>query len=94
MPKVNFYHRYSDLDEVHEFGVTDGGCGEVYLTWVFFYLGVYLGREYKTKIRLFPYKVYSWENPIKTYKINDAEKCAQLITQRIKKILNNSQIVL
>lgn len=29
MPKVNFYHRYSDLDEVHEFVVTDAGCGKL-----------------------------------------------------------------
>jgi hypothetical protein len=90
MPKVNFYHRYSDLDKLHEFGVVDGGCGSAYLMWVFFYLGVYIGREYK-KVRLFPFKIYSWENPVKIYKINDAERCAQLITQRIKKILNNSQ---
>jgi hypothetical protein len=89
MPKVNFYYRYSDLDEVHEFGVVDNGCGEIYLTWVFFYLGVYLGREFKEEIRLFPYKVYVWEKPIKTYKINGAEKCAKYISMRIIKILQS-----
>jgi hypothetical protein len=86
--RIHFYRRFSDLDNVHEFGVVSDNPSDVYFAWVFFYLGVYLSKE-DFNIRLFPYKVYLWEKPVKTYKINGAEKVAKLITNRIKKIIND-----
>jgi len=87
MPKVDFYHRYSDLDNHHEFGIVDTGCGDAYFIWVFFYLGVYFGEKGKS-IYMFPFKPYNWEKPVKTYNINGADKVAKLIYNRIQKILN------
>jgi hypothetical protein len=84
--KIYFYHKYSDLDKVHEFGVVSDNSESAYFAWVFFYLGVYLSNE-SFDLRLFPYKVYSWEKPVKIYKINGAEKVAKLIVARIKRIL-------
>jgi hypothetical protein len=85
--KISFYYRFSDLDNCYEFGVVPENEPDIYFAWVFFYLGVYLSREY-SDIRLFPYKLYSWENPVKTYKINGADKVAKLIVNRIKKIIS------
>ena len=87
---THFYHRYNDLDDIHEFGIVPGGELDIYHVWVFFYLGVYLNELGLTKDQfwMFPYKVYSWEKPEKTYVVNGADKVAKLIVNRIKKYIN------
>ena len=92
--KILFYHRFNDLDNIHEFGVVPEHEPEslsvMYFAWVFFYLGKYLseeGIEHDRTLWLFPYKVYSWEKPEAVYKINGAAKVARLIVNRIKKYI-------
>jgi hypothetical protein len=84
--KIYFYHKYSDLDNRHEFGVVPEYNENTYFAWVFFHLGQEL-QKIGLEVYLFPYKVYSWEKPVAIYKINGADKVAKLIANRIKKIL-------
>ena len=86
--KIHFYHRFSELDNIHEFGVVPDNDPNIYFVWVFFYLGQEFQRLNLPVLLLFPYKVFSWDKPVKTYRIIGAEKVAKLIAKRIIKIIN------
>ena len=90
MPKIDYYHRWSDLDNQHEFAVArneEQDCGVAYFAWVFYYLGVCF-RSKRKDVYLLPFKPYNWGKPIKTFNINGADKVARLIYNRIEKTLN------
>jgi len=91
--KIHFYHKFSELDNIHEFGVVPDNDNKhfyIHLAWIFFHLGqeLLIQNVPRSALSLFPYKVFSWGEPIKTYKIYGADKVAKLIVKRIIKILN------
>jgi len=79
---VKLYHKYSELDKEHQFGIE--AESEIVLAWVFYHLG-FLGIDSK-KIWIAPFKGYDMKL-IYTYKTNGCDKIARFIFKKINKII-------
>lgn len=83
--EISVSYKYSELDKRQEFGIEilEVKGWEQYINWVYFYLGAY----FKNHPHIYPYKV---GKVIKVYKnCNDARRQAQLIVNKIEKIITN-----
>jgi hypothetical protein len=82
--KIEIYHQYSKLDNEHQFGIEiidKDNYYETYINWVWFYLGVYLGKD---KLTIYPHRPL-WSKKPKVYKyLDNAERQAKLIADYIK----------
>ncbi len=81
--EVILYYRYSDLDKVHEYQITNDLT--IMNQWVWYYIGKYLKLNRNEK--LFPYAI-TWDIGLKklgTYKLNGARERARYIVNKIKK---------
>jgi hypothetical protein len=84
--QIKVSHKYSELDKAHQFGIEiqDNQSSDIYIGWVWFYLGAYL-YHYTEKVdfRLFPYNVGTVSF---TYQFcNDAQRQAKMIANRVIK---------
>lgn len=83
--KIEIYHKYSELDKEPQFGIEiidEANQCDAYINWIWFYLGVYLGKNRPT---IYPYKPWNWNRKSKSYKnLNNAERQARLIANYIK----------
>jgi hypothetical protein len=76
------------VDKVPQFGITfkEDDNYKAYIRWVYFYLGIYLGRKNSTYF-LYPFDLNG--RVLKEYKFcNDAERQAKLIANKIKSKLS------
>ena len=84
---VEIYHQHSKLDSEHQFGIEiidENNSCETYINWVWFYLGVFMGKDKPT---IYPYKPWNWTKKPKKYKyLNNAERQAKLIADHIKRL--------
>jgi hypothetical protein len=88
--KIILTYEYSHLDNNHQFGLEfkDAEYCDVYIYWIWFYLGSLLSEivNHGHDIRLYPFES---GNVIKEYKFcNNAERQAKLIANRILKLKN------
>ncbi|MFA5297870.1 MAG: hypothetical protein WC389_06635 [Lutibacter sp.] len=89
---IYLYYKFSDLDNEHQFGIHNGNnISDVYVVWVWFYLGKYLANNkvniLKSGFCLYPYSLFEGK-VIKSYKCNGSAKTvAKLICNAIKKKL-------
>ena len=86
--QIRLTYSFSLLDNEHQFGIEfidDQPYHNLYIRWVFFYLGMYLEKK---KIPIYPYSI-----GIKTFKqyknCNDAKRQAMLIVNAINKKLKS-----
>lgn len=83
--KIELSYKYSELDNRNEYGlVLEGENYEMYFRWVYFYIGMFLNK----KVTLYPFTLKKHKGRLlKSYKfLNDAERQARLIANRIIKI--------
>jgi len=82
--QIDVYHRYSELDKEHQFGLVfrNEENHATYIRWIYFYLGKFLKDD-------IPFYHFAVGRKIKTYQYcNDAIKQARLIYSLIKKKSN------
>lgn len=81
--KIELSHIYSKIDKRHEFGLVfqDVEMMQVYIRWVYYYLGAEFGEP--KRVVLYPFAVGK-NKPIRTYKFyNNAQRQAKLIINSI-----------
>lgn len=90
--EIELTYKLSHLDNEKQFGIkiiNEREVHQVYIRWVFYYLGVYLG--IKDKFRLYPFSLKSdvfKGKVLYQYKYcNDAQRQAKMIVKKIIKQL-------
>lgn len=82
--KIEISHKYSNLDRELQFGLVIEGTNEIYIRWVYFYMGKYWNSE---ALHPYPFHVNKVK---KRYKgCNDAERQAKMIVVYINKIIEH-----
>lgn len=94
--KVQLWHRFSELDKTHEFGICmSDGRPSIFLTWVYFHLGLAFGDNRidpnYVKIYSFPFEGYIGESLLKEYKTTDAKNVANWIFARLFKVIKTTE---
>jgi len=90
--EIEVSYRYSKLDNEKQFGIKildEREIHQVYIRWVYYYLGAFLG--IKSGIRIYPFSLKDdvfKGKVLKKYKYcNDAKRQAKLIFNKIIKTL-------
>ena len=85
--KIELSYVYSNLDKRQEFGLVTQGYNETYIRWIWYYLGVFLGDNYKFKLYPFSMASTMWKGRVlKSYKYHThAKKQALLIANKINR---------
>jgi hypothetical protein len=79
---VKVWYNYSELDKMHQIGITYDFENDPWWCWLWFYLGTELGA--KRKFMLCPFKMDHWKL-LKVYKYHPASETAKLVVNLIKK---------
>lgn len=94
--KIELSYKWSTLDKIHEFGIVMEGdyVDSIYMNWVWYHLGVYLGENNYKKYILFQFPVntndYAGKGKVlNKYKFcGNAKRQALLLANSINRRLN------